>query len=283
MASTVGNFDTIRTNNYTKYFAYNKFKFIFENFGDFGIGEVIVYSGRGYDLAYLNPFAFYKFEEMELQDRDNGVLFLDFQTNSIKNLEFQGTFFLDENIVSHLQDLSLFSNKTAYQLGAMWYSPFSIDDLSLLLEYTRIRPYVYSHTNPKNSYTSYGQNLGHRIGPNADEIYSKISYNFNSKLKGNLEFQRVRSGENIYDGQGNLLFNAGGDFLVPYRDGIDPQHINFLDGDRNYQNIYTLSFRYEPFREIYFDLFYRIIDWKDVYNNQSSYTSYAYLKMMFEF
>ena len=111
---------------------------------------------------------------MDLQDRDNGTVYLDLQTNFIKNLELQGTFFLDENILSHLQDLSLYSNKTAYQVGAFWYSPFNVNDLSLVLEYTKIRPYVYSHTNPKDSYTSFGQNLGHRIGPNSDELYSTI-------------------------------------------------------------------------------------------------------------
>ena len=282
-ASTVGPFDPNRENDYTKYYAYNKIKVEFKNFADLGIGEAMIYSGRGIELAYLNPFAFYKFEEMSLQDRDNGTIFLDFQTNGIENLELQGTFFLDENILSHLQDMSLYSNKTAYQFGAFWYSPFSINDASVVLEYTKIRPYVYSHTNPQNSYTSFGQSLGHRIGPNADEIYSRLTYNFSSKLSGNFEFQHIRSGENIYDGQGNLIFNAGGDYRVPYRDGIDPLHINFLAGERINQNIYTLSLRYEPFRKIYFDLLYKIINQKNISKDISDNSSYAYIRMMLEF
>ena len=282
-ASTVGEFHLDRTENYTKYIAYNKFKLSLKNFADIGLGEAIIYSGRGFDLAYLNPFAFYKFEEMALQDRDNGTVYLDLQTNCLKNIELQGTFFLDENILSHLQDMSLYTNKTAYQIGAFWYSPFNINDLSFVLEYTKIRPYVYSHTNPKNSYTSFGQSLGDPIGPNSDELYSRLSYNFSEKLRGNVEYQFIRSGENIYDGAGNLLYNAGGDYLVPFRENIDPQHINFLSGERINQSIITLNLRYEPFREIYFDLFYKYNSTRYIEKSSSENSSYAYLRLIFEF
>jgi hypothetical protein len=282
-ASTVGDYSPVREENYTKYIAYNKVKLSVESVGDFGIGEVIIYSGRGLDLAYLNPFAFYKYEEMSLQDRDNGFVFLDFQTNVVKNLEVQGTFFLDEDILSNLQDMDLYKNKTAYQVSALWYSPFSINDLSLAVEYTKIRPYVYSHNNPQNTYTAWSQCLGHRIGPNADEIYAKLSYNFNEWLRGNFEFQRVRSGKNICDGLGNVLFNSGGDIFFPYRDGIDSEHINTLDGDRINQNIFTLSFRAEPIREVYFDLLYRFIEQRDVTKKITEDTNIAFLKMTFEF
>lgn len=282
-ASTVGEFHFDRELNYTKHIAYNRFKLSFENLFDLGFGESIIYSGRGLDLAYLNPFVFYKYVEMSLQDRDNGLVFLDFQSNFIKNLEFQATFFLDENILSHLQELDLFSNKTAYQVGAFWYSPFSIDDLSLVLEYTRIRPYVYSHVNIKNSYTSHAQNLGHRIGPNADEIHTALSYNINEKMRINLEYQHVRSGENIFDGQGNLIFNAGGDFMIGHRELIDAKYINFLDGERINQNIFSFNFKIEPVREVWFDLFYKYIAERNVTKETSLITSFAYLRMMFNF
>lgn len=282
-ASTIGEFHFDRDLNYTKHIAYNRFKLSFENLFDFGFGETVVYSGRGIDLAYLNPFAFYKYIEMSIQDRDNAIVFLDFQTNFIKNFELQAAFFLDENILSHLDELQLFSNKTAYQVGVFWYSPFSVNDLSLILEYTRIRPYVYSHFNVKNSYTSHSQNLGHRIGPNADEIHAGLSYNINEKMRLNLEFQHVRSGENIYDGQGNLIFNAGGDFMVGHRELIDEKYIKFLDGELTNQNIFTFNFKVEPVREVWFDIVYKYIAEKNVTNDYSRTTSFAYLRLLFNF
>ncbi|MCX6169821.1 MAG: hypothetical protein NTX65_10805 [Ignavibacteriales bacterium] len=281
-ASTVGVYNIDRDLNYTKFISMNRFKLHFDNIIEFGLGESIIYSGRGIDLAYLNPFAFYKFEEMSLQDRDNGALWLDFQTHFIKNLEFQGTFFLDDDPLGNLQDLSNYINKTGYQFGLYWYSPFSINDLSVVLEYTRIRPYVYSHTNPKNTYTAWNQILGHQIGPNSDEIFTRLSYNLNEWIRFNFEYQYVRHGQNIYDSQGNLSFNAGGDPFVAHRDDLDPVRIEFLDGERINTNTFTLDLRYEPVRKIIFDFILRKIIKKNITRDIPDNSSYAYLQMMFE-
>jgi hypothetical protein len=281
MASTVGAFDTARSNDYTKYIATNRFKLSFKNLFDFGLGESVVYSGRGIDLAYLNPLAFYKFEEMSLQDRDNGTLWLDLQTHFIKNLELQATFFLDDNPLGNLQELSNFINKTGYQLGAFWYSPFSINDLSLVFEYTRIRPYVYSHDNPKENYTAWGQVMGHRIGPNSDEILLRAAYNFNDWIRLNLEYQYVRHGNNVYDAQGNLIFNAGGDALVGHRLS-DPIIIQFLSGERINTNVFTFDLRLEPVRQFVFNIVYNGIIKKNITRDISENSSYGYLKLMFE-
>ncbi len=281
-ASTVGDFSIERDLNYTKFIAINRFKLHFNDLIEFGLGENIIYSGRGIDLAYFNPFAFYKFEEMSLQDRDNGALWLDFQTHPIKNLELQGTYFLDDNPLGNLQDFSNYINKTGYQLGAFWYSPFSINDLSIVLEYTRIRPYVYSHTNPKNSYSAWNQILGHQIGPNSDEIFVRIAYNVNEWIRLNFEYQYIRHGENIYDSQRVLSFNAGGDAFVPHRTGIDPVQIEFLDGERINTNIFTLGFRIEPVRQFVLDLVYKEVMRKNITHDIVDNSSYAYLKMIFE-
>ena len=281
-ASTVGDFNIDRELNYTKFIAVNRFKLHFDKLIEFGIGENIIYSGRGIDLAYLNPFAFYKYEEMSLQDRDNGALWLDFQTHFIKNIELQGTYFLDDNPLGNLQDFSNFINKTGYQLGIFWYSPFSISDLSVILEYTRIRPYVYSHTNPKNSYTAWNQILGHQIGPNSDEIFARIAYNVNDWIRFTFDYQYIRHGENIYDSQGVLSFNAGGNAFVPHRNDIDPVQIEFLDGERINTNIFTFGFKIEPVRQFVFDLIFKEIMQKNITHDVSENTSYVYLKMMFE-
>jgi len=281
-ASTVGEFNAERSQNFTKLIALNRFKLHFKDLFDFGLGENVIYSGRGIDLAYLNPFAFYKFEEMSLQDRDNGSLWLDLQTNCFKNLEFQATYFLDDNPLGNLQDFSNYINKTGYQIGVFWYSPFSINDLSVVLEYTRIRPYVYSHINPKNSYTAFNQLLGHHIGPNSDEIFLQIAYNFNENIRFNFDYQYIRHGQNIYDSQSNLVFNAGGDAFVTHRDIIDPMRIDFLDGERINQNIFTFNIRYEPYRNFVFDLFFRETMSKNISRDTNDNSSYGYLRLMFE-
>lgn len=281
-ASTVGTFNENRDLDYTKFLAINRFKLNYPEIIEFGIGENIIYSGRGIDLAYLNPMIFYKFVEMSLQDRDNGSVWLDFQTHFLKNFEITGTFFLDENILSHLQEMNLFSNKTAYQIGALWYSPFAINDLSIIGEYTKIRPYVYTHTNDKNTYSAYGELIGHNIGPNSDEILLKADYNLNPWIRFSTSYQFIRSGENIYDNEGRLLFNAGGDQFVPYRMNIDPEYINFLDGERINKNIFTATVKMEPMRKLFVNLMYKFISLNNVTRNLESNTSYILFTTNFE-
>lgn len=276
--STVGENSTDRSDRYTKYWAYNRFKLSFENLFDIGIGESIIYSGRGIDLAYLAPLAFYKFVEHSIQDRDNGILYFDLQTNFINNLELQATFLLDENILSNLQNLDSYKNKTAYQLGIFWYNAFSLENLSLVLEYTKIRPYVYSHVNIQNTYTGWGVNLGHPIGPNSDEIFVKAAYNFNSWIRLSGEYRYIRSGENIYDENGNLIKNVGGDIYLSHSVNVENENAIFLDGVRVNEQVVNLNFRIEPVRDFIFELIYYYNHQSNITYNEKYDNSYAEMK-----
>jgi len=282
-ASTVGLFSTERDDRYTKFWAFNSLKFSLNGLFDIGMGEAIVYSGRGIELAYLSPIPFYKFIEMNLQDRDNGNIYIELQTGFIPNLELQGTFFLDENILSNLGDLNNFTNKTAYQLGVFWYEAFTINNLSWILEYTRIRPYVYSHVNIKNTYTAWGTNLGHRIGPNSDEIFTRFAYNINRWIGASLQYRHQRSGENIYDDGGNLVKNVGGDIFVSHEEGREDDTAIFLDGIRIDTDVFQAGIRIEPFRDFVFDIIYNYSIQNNLTKNIKQDYSYGLIKFTLEY
>lgn len=275
--STVGEFSPNREERYTKYFTANRLKLAFDDLFDVGIGETVI-SSRGIELGYLNPLIFYKFVEHSLQDRDNGTIFADFQTHFLKNFELQGTFFLDENILSNLSDMTKATNKTAYQIGFFWYEPAGVKNLALIFEYTKIRPYVYTHFDFKNTYTAFGVNIGHPIGPNSDQIFTKLTYNVNEKVRLKLEYQKIRKGQNIYDADGELVRNVGGDVYQSFRTGTDSDIAYFLDGVRVNNDIVSFNINYEPARNYIFDLNY-------TYNMADNLTagikkdySYAYLR-----
>lgn len=276
--STVGDFSYNMDERYTKYWAFNRLKFSFENLFDIGIGENIIYSGRGFELGYASPLAFYKFVEMELQDRDNANLYFDIQTSFIPNLELQGTFFLDENILSNLQNFDSYKNKTAYQLGIFWYEALSLNDLSMKLEYTKIRPFVYTHVNAQNTYSSWGTNLGHPIGPNADEIFSELAYNLNDWMRVTLNYRFVRKGENLYNEQGNLIKNVGGDINVSTGPNPEFENAYFLDGERFNQNIFQVGFRIEPIRDFIFYLIYNYDQENNLTTGNKLITNYGLFK-----
>lgn len=282
-ASTTGYYSYNLDDRYTKYIAFNRLKLKFKNLFDVGIGETMIYSGRGIELAYLSPVNFYKFTEMSIQDRDNGTLYLDMQTKFIKNLELQGTFFLDEDILGNLSDLEKYTNKTAYQVGAFWYEPLSINDLSLIIEYTKIRPYVYTHYDIKNNYTAYGALLGHRIGPNADELMIRANYNFSERLRFSSEYRYTRKGNNIYDDNGNLIKNVGGDAALSHGFVVVNQQAPFLDGQRVNYNFFSAGLRIEPLRGYIFDVSYNFQNKKNITKNISQNLSYALFKFTLEY
>jgi hypothetical protein len=282
-ASTVGLFAREQADRYTKFWAFNSLKFSLNGLFDIGMGEAIVYSGRGIELAYLSPIPFYKFIEMNLQDRDNGNIYFELQTGFIPNLELQGTFFLDENILSNLGELDNFTNKTAYQLGTFWYEAFTINNLSWILEYTRIRPYVYSHVNIKNTYTAWGTNLGHRIGPNSDEIFTRFAYNINRWIGASLEYRHQRSGENIYDDDGNLIKNVGGDIFVSHEVSREDETAIFLDGIRIDTEVFQAGIRIEPYRDFVFDIIYNYSIQNNLTKNTKQDFSYGLIKFTLEY
>lgn len=281
-ASTVGEFHRNLDSNYSKFWAANMLKLSWPGLFDIGMGDIVVYS-RPLEIGYLNPLIFYKFVEHSLQDRDNGLIFFDFQSHFLKNVQFQANFFMDENFISNLADLDRYSNKVAYQLGTYLYEPANIRNLSLIFEYTKIRPFVYTHVNPKNTYTSYTEILGNSIGPNADELRLNAIYNFTDRLQLNLLFRKIRKGNNIYDANGNLVKNVGGNVFQAYRIGVDPDDMFFLDGERVNTNVYQMDLKYEPLTGYNFHLVYNYSGMSNITKGTFSDLSYAYLRLNIEY
>lgn len=258
-ASTSGNFlDSLgrmvpRNERYTKYFSAQRLRVLVPDWFAIGIGVVTVYHGR-FDLAYLNPFQFYKFAEHSLQDRDNAAMFFDIQTHFLKNIEFQASFFLDENL--DFSNMNSERNKYAFQVGVFWYEFLTLKNLSFVAEYTRVRPYTYTHFDTRNSYSAWGIGLGHPIGANADEVYLKLAYNPTDWIRPSFEFRKRRRGNNIIDENGILIRNVGGELLRPYEvfqvDLIAP----FLDGERVDEDLLIVNLRVEPIRNLSFEARY---------------------------
>lgn len=282
-ASMPGQFFENREERYTKYFATNRLNINLKNFINFGFGEVVIYNGR-IDFAYLNPFLLYLEAEKNLQDRDNKNFFLDFQTNFIKGIEITGTYYLDDD-----QGFASFFGKTSidqkigYQIGAMAYEPLGISDLSLYLEYTKIRPYVYSHYDIKDNYTSQGIILGHQLGPNADEIFAGLDYNLSYKIRLSADYRYRRKGSNVLDDAGNVIKNVGSDVFFTYRPGIDDPDATFLEGERINTNMINLALRFQIIRNIWFTLEYSYMVEDYVAKRYKKETSFAALRMNIDY
>ncbi|MFQ5640178.1 MAG: capsule assembly Wzi family protein [bacterium] len=223
---------------------------------DVGIYETVIFSGRRFEMAYLNPINFYRSAEHFLGDNDNATLGFDFEFLLIPNSKIYGELFIDDLTTTRLGS-GWFGNKTAYTVGGLWVDAFKVSNLDARLEYTRTRPFVYTHVNTINTYSHFSTGLGHWIGPNADVLNLRMQVRFSKSFFVAVDVETFRHGAN----QPNR--NVGGDFNQPWQEG-DEKYIAALDGDLERRTRFGLQLSYELFRNFYFDLSAKSVSSKNV-------------------
>lgn len=191
-----------------------------------GLAESIVYGDQSLKLGYLNPLSFYKSLEHFYGDRDNGALSIDLAWRVLPGFKLFGEWFIDDLTTSKL-GTKWFGNKFGYQAGFFWVDPLRLSATDLLVEYTRIRPYVYTHSvSDFNKYKHNDTVLGHYIGPNSDDLAVRLRYFPHRRLKLQWDLEAYRHGSNLPDR------NVGGDPDLAFVFGQDNPNVTFLDGRR---------------------------------------------------
>jgi hypothetical protein len=223
-----------------KNFVYHRFGLHIGN-SFFNAGEMVIYSFREFDLAYINPFNFYKSSEHANQDRDNSLLFFDFSNYSLKDFKFFGSIIIDDLDFSKI-GTHWFGNQLIYNFG--FYSTVlnKYIPVDFELQYLRFDPYVYTHRFMYNNYTNAEYNLGAPLQPNSHAIALKMNYTPTGKLKFDFTFVYSEHGEDIWDNGGGL--NVGGNIWCGHRK-YDSPDAKFLSGKREYLTHYELKGSYE--------------------------------------
>ena len=224
-----------------KYISMHRFS-ITPSWGEIAFWEGVVYS-RGIDLAYLNPLSFLKSLEHSLKDRDNSLMGLEATYRPFKNLQLKSTFMLDDIIFEQIGS-GHFGNKFAFNAAAMYALPFSLE---AGFEYSRISPFTYTHYNTKNAYTNDEMMLGSYMPPNSDKFTFLLNWWFGCRYPLELKVSYFQHGQNIYDEEGNLIKNVGGDPLITQTPG-DDNFYTFLDGNKIFISKVELEGGIEPFR-----------------------------------
>ncbi|HCV44089.1 MAG TPA: hypothetical protein DGH68_11445, partial [Bacteroidetes bacterium] len=126
-----------------KYIAAHRLEFSFPGVFDIGAQEMVIYSNRSVDLAYLNPVTLIESAQRSREERDNVFWAFDIQTRFIPDIELAATFLLDDlNFPDLFTDL--WSNRWGGQASLFYADPFTLRNTSLMVEYTRVEPYVFS-------------------------------------------------------------------------------------------------------------------------------------------
>ena len=210
-----------------KYLSMHRFT-VKPSYGEFSFWESVVFSNRNISLAYLNPLSFIKSLEHALHDRDNTLMGADVTIRPFQNISIKGSFILDDIIFSKIGK-SYWGNKAASNIGLIFAFPYGLD---IGAEYSRIEPYTFSHFNYINSYTNDRFLIGSDLLPNSDKTSLILNYWWGNRYPISLEFSYMRHGDNIYDNNGNLIFNAGADPFQSIRPE-DSETVSFLGGRRD--------------------------------------------------
>lgn len=206
--------------------------------------EMINYSNRGAELAYLNLVNRYAFGEWELQDQDNGWFGATITIRPVKGVELATELSMDD--LGEKSDIyskkkypatSRFGRRYSFHWASPWSSVF-------WGEYTRLDPFLYSHPYDLNAHTDKGVALGSQIGPNAD----RMEYGAELWVKGRtflrMSYSQNRQGLNGYDEDGNLVFLAGANPNEGRDELVNNSHL-FLDGDLHEWNRWHLQVSWE--------------------------------------
>jgi len=242
--------DSLRYNVKTrnpKYIATSRFGYQpFSNLS-FGVGQTIIYANRPAEFAYLNPFLLWESAQRSLNDLDNSFLQFDSQYRPFRGLELNGTFTLDDLNFEFLKPGKWNSagNRFAWQMGFTATAPLLFERLTLYGDFVQIRPYTYSHPNGGEvlTYTNNGFPLGLDLQPNSAMANLRAVYDFTERLSSSFLFRHTIHGDNVLNGNGDLVRNVGGSIFLSTRYFDSPVAL-FLDGDKVTTNFYELTLRY---------------------------------------
>lgn len=199
-----GIFLGIREVNIPKFMASHSIDFTLTKGLNFVIGESIIYNDN-LNIGYLIPVMFFKaFDNSTgagaIEKGSNGQFFFQMNSrNQIKNTQIFATLFIDEIKIASVFDKKNQRNQLGYTVGGSMTDFLGVPYLTLGVEYTRIRPFVYRNFLPAQNYTNAGYLLGDWMGNNADRVTGIVKYTPIAKLKLTGRFSHLRKG-----GEGTL-------------------------------------------------------------------------------
>ncbi len=217
---------------------------------DVGLHETVIYSGRKIEPAYLNPIMFYRSAEHYLGDRDNATMGADIEIKVIPKTKLYGELFIDDLTTGKL-GTSYFGNKYAYLAGLLHVDLFGLPNWDIRIEYAKVRPFTYTHTEEFNTYRHFITNLGHWMGPNADDLFVESRYQFSRRLRLESFFEILRHGAN------SPTQNFGGSIFAPHFVFRDPLYVDFLQGVFEKTTSFGLKLSYEIVRNGFVRVNYR--------------------------
>jgi hypothetical protein len=216
------------------------------------LGESVIYSGRPFEIGYLNPFAFLRSQEHTQRDRDNANMYASLAAAPFRGLLLEAELMLDDLRFSRIGE-GYWANKTAVRVAASARAVLA-QPLDFGLSYTRLEPYMYTHFSETNRYTHDVAPLaGGGLPPNSHLVLLTAGYHPLPNLGLRASFGLGEHGANVMEAD-SIVRNVGGDVRYTRRIGIDSDTVSFLDGRREAVEQFRVELEYEPLRNVFLRL-----------------------------
>ena len=208
--------------------------------------------GKRFELVYLSPLSIYHFGQAGTTgDVDNAFVGVNMSIHLFPYIEFYGSFMEDELKLGRLTELFTYvKNMFAFYAGIRASIPW-IPFGELLVQYTKIEPFVYAHypqqypfydsDNLVNiNYTHNGENLGYPLPPNSDEMKIGLSFFIMEGLHAHIGFRNIRHGDNPDAAEDEYVIRGDIDVPLDYANKNEYGDKDFLN-DGIYERITQLS------------------------------------------
>jgi len=246
-----------------------------------GFFESVTIPNSPFSFTFLNPISFLTSAELNKAsqpgDANNAIIGLDLMVIPARKLALQGSLLVEDLEFSTLfKSNAKITNKFAFQFGALWSDAFTLPNLELKTEYTRLDPFVYTHVSNKSNYTNWSLPLGHHLEPNSDEIAVKLNYDITNRLNLNLLYQHQRSANGIVTDSmgGRVIINYGGN--INNATGYSYSDPEFLKGNRIDRDIITANLSWQFIRQFFIELKYVQRFIKNIYQNDKKFDDKYY-------
>lgn len=202
-----------------KYLATHQFHWQVHDKLELFLGEHLIYGDRSMDLNYLLPLSFWRITEHNLYDRDNVLIFAGANWRVFNSHLAYFNVVIDELSTGELLH-NWWGNKYAVQTGYSYRCPRQRDN-RLTLEFTAIRPWLYTHKYIHTKFSQSGRSLGFPAGSNLIQFAAELNYHILSNLSLNLHGSFTRQG------------SVGNDFSINYenRDKSLDNATHWLEGE----------------------------------------------------
>jgi hypothetical protein len=201
---------------------------------DLGFFEGVVFADdstrSGFDLSMLNPVIFYRALERDQGSSSNVVIGFDYSWIVRPGFMTYLQLVIDEFKLSEVfhPKQGWWANKWSWMLGIQVVDPIPfLDHVRMRVEYSRTRPYTFSHRVANQGYIHYNDLLAHPSGPNAEDVGVFFTYQPSPRFFAELNLSMTARGRN------SETVNYGADPGVSYDTRVSDYGNNLLQGIAN--------------------------------------------------